>query len=165
MLGVLSFGLHGGSQQRNVALRSCCFLLMVAAPVVGLASVERPSFQGLARPSISGHERQVWTSAVHDSEFAGVEHHAARPGCEATQPPQALATPDPLVDEPEPNAKVTVSFIVGIDGRVHSPLVLASTGSPEDRTILDAVRSWRYRPATCNGVPTDAEAKVEFSSR
>jgi len=121
MLGVLSFGLHGGSQQRNVALRSCCFLLMVAAPVVGLASVERPSFQGLARPSISGHERQVWTSAVHDSEFAGVEHHAARPGCEATQPPQALATPDPLVDEPEPNAKVTVSFIVGIDGRETKP--------------------------------------------
>jgi hypothetical protein len=27
------------------------------------------------------------------------------------------------------------------------------------------VRYWRYRPALCNGVPTDAEAKVEFSSR
>jgi TonB family protein len=165
MLGVLSFGLHGRSQERNVALRSCCFLLMVAAPVLGLASLERPSFQRLTRQSISDQERQVWTSAVHDSEFAAVEHPATRPGCEATQPPQALATPDPLVDEPELNAKVTVSFIVGTDGRVHSPLVLASAGSSEDRTILDAVRSWRYRPATCNGVPTDAEAKVEFSSR
>jgi len=141
------------------------FLLVVISSAVGLASVKSLSFQGLARPSISGQERQVWTSAVHDSQFAALQHTAARPGCEATQPPQALATPDPLVDEPEPNAKVTVSFIVGIDGRVHSPLVLASTGSPEDRTILDAVRTWRYRPATCNGVPTDAEAKVEFSSR
>lgn len=141
------------------------FLLVVLASAAGLASVERPSLQRLTRQSISGHERQVWTSAVHDSEFAAVEHPATRPGCEATQPPQALATPDPLVDEPELNAKVTVSFIVGTDGRVHSPLVLASAGSSEDRTILDAVRSWRYRPATCNGVPTDAEAKVEFSSR
>jgi TonB family protein len=141
------------------------FLLVVISSAVGLASVKSLSFQGLARPSISGHERQVWTSAAHDSQFAALQHTAARPGCEATQPPQALATPDPLVDEQEPNAKVTVSFIVGIDGRVHSPLVLASTGSPEDRTILDAVRSWRYRPATCNGVSTDAEAKVEFSSR
>lgn len=141
------------------------FLLVVISSAVGLASVKSPSPQGLARPSIAAHERQVWTSAAHDSEFAGVEHHTARPGCEATQPPQALATPDPLLDEPEPNAKVTVTFIVGTDGRVHSPLVLASAGSSEDRTILDAVRSWRYRPATCNGVPTDAEAKVEFSSR
>ena len=141
------------------------FLIVVIGSTVGLASVERPSFQRLARPSISGHERQVWTSAVHDSEFGAVEHPATRPGCEATQPPQALATPDPLVDEPELNAKVTVSFIVGTDGRVHSPLVLASAGSSEDRTILDAVRTWRYRPATCNGVSTDAEAKVEFSSR
>ena len=148
-----------------MALRSCCFLLMVAAPVVGLASVERPSLQRLTRPSTGAHERQVWTSAVHDSEFAAVEHPATRPACEATQPPRALATPDPLVEEPESNAKVTVSFIVGTDGRVHSPLVLASAGSSEDRTILDAVRTWRYRPATCNGVPTDAEAKVEFSSR
>jgi len=148
-----------------VALRSCCFLLMVAAPNVGLASVERPSLQRLTRPSTAAHERQVWTSAAHDSEFTAVEHHTARPGCEATQPPQALATPDPLLDAPESNAKVTVSFIVGTDGRVHSPLVLASAGSSEDRTILDAVRTWRYRPATCNGVPTDTEAKVEFSSR
>jgi TonB family protein len=144
-------------------LRFC--LLVVISSAVGLASVKSLSHQGLARPSIAAHERQVWTSAAHDSEFAGVEHPATRPGCEATQPPQALATPDPLVDEPESNAKVTVSFIVGTDGRVHSPLVLASAGSSEDRTILDAVRTWRYRPATCNGVPTDAEAKVEFSSR
>jgi TonB family protein len=141
------------------------FLLVVLASAVGLASVERPLPQRLTRPSIAAHESQLGTSAVHDSEFAAVEQPAARSGCEATEPPQALATPDPLVDEPEPSAKVTVSFIVGIDGRVHSPLVLASTGSPEDRTMLDAVRSWRYRPATCNGVPTDAEAKVEFSSR
>jgi len=27
------------------------------------------------------------------------------------------------------------------------------------------VRFWRYRPAMCNGVPTEAEAKVEFSGR
>jgi TonB family protein len=81
------------------------------------------------------------------------------------QPPQALATPDPLLDETELNSKVSVSFIVGTDGRVHSALILESGGRNEDRTILDAVRLWRYRPALCNGVPTEAEAKVEFSIR
>jgi len=66
---------------------------------------------------------------------------------------------------PESSAKITVSFIVGTDGRVHSPLILESAGVSEDRTVLNAVRSWRYRPALCNGVPTEAEAKVEFSNR
>jgi hypothetical protein len=27
------------------------------------------------------------------------------------------------------------------------------------------VRAWRYRPATCNGLPTETEGKIEFSSR
>ncbi len=102
---------------------------------------------------------------MHDSEFAAMAHPTTRAECGAVQPPQALATPDPLLDETDLNAKVSVSFIIGTDGRVHSALILESAGPNEDRTILDAVRFWRYRPALCNGVPTEAEAKVEFSSR
>lgn len=94
-----------------------------------------------------------------------MEPPATRSACGAVQPPQALATPDPLLEETDLSAKVSVSFIIGTDGRVHSALILASAGPNEDRTVLDAVRLWRYRPALCNGVPTEAEAKVEFSSR
>jgi TonB family protein len=60
--------------------------------------------------------------------------------------------------------KVKVSFIIGTDGRVHSPLILESAGAG-DRTVLRTVRTWKYRPATCNGVPTETEGKIEFSSR
>jgi TonB family protein len=141
------------------------FLVVISASVLALASVESQSLDARGGRSLAAREHQVWASAMHDSEYAALQHPAARLGCEATQPPQALATPDPLLDEPDSNSKVTVSFIVGTDGRVHSPLVLASAGTSEDRTVLDAVRCWRYRPATCNGVPTEAEAKVEFSSR
>jgi outer membrane biosynthesis protein TonB len=48
---------------------------------------------------------------------------------------------------------------------VHSPLILESAGLQGDRHVLQTVRSWRYRPATCNGVPTETEGKIEFSSR
>ena len=65
--------------------------------------------------------------------------HAAN--AERYQPPQALATPDPLLEEAELNAKVSVSFLIGTDGRVHSALILESAGPDEDRTILDAVAS------------------------
>jgi TonB family protein len=60
---------------------------------------------------------------------------------------------------------VTISFIVGTDGKVHSPLILEGGGPRLDRMVLEAVRQWRYRPATCNGVPTESEAKIEFSGR
>jgi TonB family protein len=102
---------------------------------------------------------------VHDAEFAALPQTVTHANCEATQLPQALATPDPLLDGPDRNAKIEVSFIVGTDGRVHSPLILEGAGGSEDRTVLNTVRSWRYRPALCNGVPTEAEAKVEFSNR
>jgi TonB family protein len=139
------------------------FALVLLVPALGFASIQSHQEQG--QVSLAEREHHVWGLAVHDSEFAAMAHLTTRAECEAVQPPQALATPDPLLDETDANSKVSVSFIVGTDGRVHSALILESAGPSEDRTILDAVRFWRYRPALCNGVPTEAEAKVEFSSR
>ena len=140
--------------------------LIVSVPALCPGSVESvPERIAGGQASLTEREHRMWTSAVHDSEFAAMEHPATRSACGAVQPPQPLATPDPLLEESDLNAKVSVSFIIGTDGRVHSALILASAGPNEDRTVLDAVRLWRYRPALCNGVPTEAEAKMEFSSR
>jgi TonB family protein len=76
-----------------------------------------------------------------------------------------LTTPDPLLVPAGAGLKVKVSFIIGADGRVHSPLILQSAGPAGDRNVLRTVRTWRYRPATCNGVPTEAEGRIEFSRR
>jgi TonB family protein len=99
------------------------------------------------------------------SQFADVPHISSRPACEQVQPPEALTTPDPLYTPAARGQRVKVSFIIGIDGRVHSPLILESAGFTGDRHVLQTVRTWRYRPATCNGVPTETEGKIEFSSR
>ena len=140
--------------------------LLLLVPAMCLASVDGLSRRVLGgQPSLADREHRVWTSAVRHSEFAAVPYTRARISCEITHPPQALATPVPLLDKRGSGAKVTVSIIIGTDGRVHSALILESAGPSRDRTVLDAVRSWRYRPATCNGVPTEAEEKVEFSSR
>lgn len=143
-------------------LVTLCLLSLLIGSSVRLGAA---TSGGGVTPSLGDRERQLRTSAVHDSEFAAVQQSFIHSSCEATQPPEALATPDPLLDEPDATAKITVSFIVGADGLVHSPLILESAGNSEDRTVLNVVRSWRYRPAMCNGVPTEAEAKVEFSSR
>ena len=143
--------------------RLSSFLLVAAGFAVCLASATDVS----ARPAASAlsvRERQIWASALRDSKFAAMLHPAGA-SCEASKPPEPLATPNPLFDFADLSSKVQVSFIIGTDGRVHSPLILESAGPSEDRAILDTVRTWRYRPALCNGAATDTEAKVEFSSR
>lgn len=138
------------------------FITMVAA---GLASAYgHDSPVRTVQASLASRERQLWTSPLRDSKFAAMRHSTGA-NCEASLPPEPLATPNPLLDVAAPNSRVSVSFIIGVDGRVHSALILESAGPSEDRTILDTVRSWRYRPAMCNGAATETEAKVEFSSR
>ena len=140
-------------------------LLLTALVAAGLASAfGRDTQVQSVRASLASRERQLWTSPRRDSKFAAMLRTAGA-NCEASLPPEPLATPSPLLGVAEPNSRVSVSFIIGVDGRVHSALILQSAGPSEDRAILDTVRSWRYRPAMCNGAATETEAKVEFSSR
>jgi TonB family protein len=124
-----------------------------------LASVNAPR-PGLARQT--DIERAAWPASFQHVGSGAMVHSVAPTSCERGRPAEALATPDPLLDR---TGKVAVSFIIGTDGRVHSPVVLESAGSAEDSSVLEAVRAWRYRPATCNAVPAETESKVEFSSR
>ena len=79
-------------------------------------SVDFSSVPSAVQAPLVERERRVWNSAVHDSEFATVAHPAARSVCGATQPPQALATPDPLLEVADLSARVSVSFVIGTDG-------------------------------------------------
>jgi TonB family protein len=134
-------------------------LLMISA----LAAVDTPAPRS-RETTLEDRERRAWKALAHNSHFSDVPH-ISHPRCEDTQPPEALTTPDPLFTSTIHGRKVKVSFIVGTDGRVHSPLILESAGAAGDHTVLRMVRTWRYRPATCNGVPTETEGRVEFSSR
>jgi len=104
---------------------------------------------------------------VRSTFFREMTRGAQSRSCEANLPPEPLATPDPVLNSTD-HVRLTVSFVVGIDGRVYGPLVLEGMGQgvkvSQARPVVDAVRMWRYRPAVCNGAPTEAEAKVEFSS-
>jgi TonB family protein len=110
-------------------------------------------------------EKNLRRVPAHISEFAPASAPLALPRCGHVRPPEALLTPDPLLHVQDDDLHVRVSFIVGSDGHVHSAFVLDSGGPVEDQIVLRAVRFWRYRPALCNGVPTDSEALVRFSIR
>jgi TonB family protein len=118
-----------------------------------------------ARLSSEVREGAVWVRRLHRATAGAILPGGSPTGCESLRAAEALATPDPLLDRAAVRGKVAVSFVIGTDGRVHSPVVLQSAGAGEDSNVLEAVRGWRYRPAMCNAVPAEAESKVEFSSR
>jgi TonB family protein len=137
-------------------------LLLLSSVVAVAVTTPSPRVQAA---TLDQRESQVSTTLSRASQFVDVPHISSRPACEEVQPPEALTTPDPLYTRAGRGQKVKVSFIIGTDGRVHSPLILESAGLAGDRHVLETVRTWRYRPATCNGVPTETEGKIEFSSR
>jgi TonB family protein len=137
-------------------------IALMALPVLSGGSA---SVANVHSATLEQRDRQVSRTLRRAAQYIDVPHISSRPACAAVEPPQALTTPDPLFTTAANGRKVRVSFIIGTDGRVHSPLILESAGLAGDRRVLQTVRTWRYRPATCNGVPTETEGKVEFSSR
>lgn len=114
------------------------------------------------RPPLAELEHNLRRAPAHISEFSPTSEPLALPKCGSIRPPEALLTPDPLLQGRDDDLNVRVSFIVGSDGHVYSPFILVSGSPEEDRLVLRTVRLWRYRPALCNGVPTDYEARVRF---
>ena len=145
-LSVLILGMAGW-------ILSCCVLVW-CSPVVSRVSP--------MRAPLGDSERRLGRVPAHISEFNPVSEPLALPKCGSVRPPEALLTPDPLLPGEDDDSPVRVSFIVGSDGHVHSAFVLNGAGPDEDEAVLRAVRHWRYRPALCNGVPTDSEARVRF---
>ena len=137
-------------------------IVLMVLPVLSGGSA---SVTDVRSATLEQRDRQVSRSLQRAAQYIDVPHISSRPACAAVEAPQALTTPDPLFTTAANGRKVKVSFIIGTDGRVHSPLILESAGLAGDRRVLQTVRTWRYRPATCNGVPTETEGKVEFSSR
>ena len=137
-------------------------ILVMAASSAALAA--STTSEPLRSTTLEQRELRIAKSVTRAAQFANVPH-ISRASCGDVEPPQALATPDPLFSLSPHGKTVKVSFIIGTDGHVHSPLILESAGLAGDRHVLQTVRTWRYRPATCNGVPTETEGKIEFSGR
>jgi TonB family protein len=105
--------------------------------------------------------RNTKPEAVSDAEWVPpfADHR-----CPSALPPKPLATPLPAFPKAV-RGKVKMSFMIGTDGRLHNLMVLNSAGRAADSKAFNALRQWRYQPATCNGIPMEAEGTVEFPGR
>lgn len=152
-------------EARLSVILAMAVLLAVFGGILGWCAAPATSRVELDRAPLTRREQRLRRVPVHASEFSPLAEPLALARCGVSSPPEALATPDPLLKIENADQRVRVSFIVGTDGHVYSPFIMDSGGPSEDQVVLHVVKRWRYRPALCNGVPTDSEARVLFSGR
>ena len=61
----------------------------------------------------------------------------------------------------EVEGEATFEFVVGRDGRAHTPRVVNDMGAPLLAfATLEAIRQWQFAPATADGQPIDAPYRL-----
>jgi len=129
--------------------RACCSLVVIVL-LAGVCAASIP-------PQTPGPHRKA-RSVSDDDWMPPFDAHSR---CPAVLPPKPLATPMPVLPKAR-RRDLKISFVIGVDGRLHKLAVINSAGAAVDARAFSALRQWRYEPATCKGVPVEAEGTVEF---
>jgi len=79
--------------------------------------------------------------------------------------PEAIYSPEPSFSDEARKARfqgiVVLMVVVGKDGRVYNIRVRQSLGMGLDEKAIEAVRNWRFRPATFQGQPVATQIAVQ----
>lgn len=122
-------------------------------------AVAQPPSEPAAPPSQSPEPPAV------PAQPAPTSPEQAPPAAPVITPPSLLQ----FVEAPYPeearalglSATVEISLVVTIDGSVEEPSVVAPQGHGFDEAALEAVRQFRFAPATRDGVP--ARARIRYA--
>jgi periplasmic protein TonB len=98
----------------------------------------------------------------HAGEGPPGVHIAGRNGVTVPEP---IYSPEPSFSDEARKAKfqgiVQLMVVVGSDGHVYDIRVRQSLGMGLDEKAIEAVRNWRFRPATLNGQPVATQIAVQ----
>lgn len=79
--------------------------------------------------------------------------------------PELIYSPEPSFSDEARKAKfqgiVLLMLVVGKDGRPYNIRVRQSLGMGLDEKAIEAVKNWRFRPATLKGQPVDTQIGVQ----
>ncbi|HEX6505088.1 MAG TPA: energy transducer TonB [Terriglobales bacterium] len=83
--------------------------------------------------------------------------------------PRAIYSPDPEYSKAARKAHyqgtVVLWMVVAADGRPHDIKVARSVGMGLDEKAIEAVKKWRFKPATIDGKPVAVQINVEVDFR
>ena len=82
-------------------------------------------------------------------------------------PPQVILSTDPEFSKEARDAKYQgtclVAFIVEANGATSHVRVISGLGKGLDEKAIDAVKSWKFKPATKDGKPVSTQLSAEVS--
>ena len=88
---------------------------------------------------------------------------------EGAKPPKRTYSPDPKYPKDEREARrqgtVVLRRIVGADGLPRDIAVLRTLGPEFDEAAIDAVKKWKFSPATKDGKAVAAKVSVQVNFR
>jgi len=90
-------------------------------------------------------------------------------GCEGKTPPKATSTPEPDFPKAARDSKrqmtVVLYTLITKEGRIGAVQALGTDGYGFSQNAEEKVKTWRFKPATCNGHPVAAEMNIEVDFR
>lgn len=147
------------------------FLLVLPTALLGFPAIAQTTVQPAAGPPI--------VSPTHPKDSRGEVVYEAQGESQKDQPvvPGVLVQPSPLSTPPPKYPKslkrahaaadVTLSCVITQDGDVIDATVLDSPDQEASSHALNAVKKYRFKPATLDGKPiaTLAKAVIKFRIR
>lgn len=106
------------------------------------------------------------SGAQADGGFAAPAGADRWPECEASAPPRLVTKKDAGVDDYAKARRQFGTVIalaeVGTDGLIHDLAFIQARGVLHDN-VKEAVKLWKYAPATCNGVAVPSEILLAYT--
>ena len=82
------------------------------------------------------------------------------PVCARVIPPQRISAPDPVHIGSGVEA---LEALIGLDGKLTNITVTQSSGSMFDAEALKTTSKWKFKPATCAGVPIPIKIEIKIA--
>ncbi len=137
--------MHSPRRLRRFVNLAACGLIAVATCSSALA----------LRLNVEAHPGAAVISAPGQIKVAGgIMAGQVLKKTQPVYPVQAKADKN-IVDGP-----VVLDAIIGKDGKIEKLTVLKSLREDYDKSALDAVRDWEYKPYLLNGEPTEVETTI-----
>jgi hypothetical protein len=111
----------------------------------------------------------VTPTPLTEDVFKVPENSIEVEGCEAKTPPKATSTPEPdfpkAARDSKQQATVVLYTFVTKEGRIGAVQALVTDRYGFSRNAEEKVKTWRFKPATCNGHPVASEMNTEVDFR
>lgn len=139
-------------------------------PIAGHMLPRRVTIHKASLTDLELRDISVSYRPVDPARFAIPEQSIELQTCKAGgQFPTPLSTPEPQYTSQaraeHNHPTIVLHAFIATDGTVEDPLVMTPTRDGLDRNAVKAVRTWKFKPATCSGRPVMQEMTIEVSFR